>query len=152
MSSAGVAVIREHPTAFLWASTKALAGTAFGINNTFFDYLDIDPTPTWLAVLSRALLVVGWVLAAIGFVWAWWKHPGDRVGHATAAWLVAYTVVVGSAVGPAYSRMRAPVMPILVLYLAGGLWFLVTGLRDRGRSERVAAADDREPQPEPVAT
>jgi 4-amino-4-deoxy-L-arabinose transferase-like glycosyltransferase len=145
MSTAGVDLIRQHPAAFMTGSIKGTFATATGVSFTFFDYLGIDRVPTWLDDGARALLVLAWLGAAVGFGWAWATQRRERVGHAVAALVVAYVVVSGGALGPAYSRMRAPAMPIIVLYLAAGIWWVAHRWRvrrsaDEGRDCTAAPA------------
>lgn len=146
------AVMFEHPALLAWIMLKGSAANLFGPSN-LAHLFGVDNVAIRNAAMQRdfsRFTPLQWVIAfsswVYGFLFLGVLYYGilvlmlregvNNVGLALLVLIVAYIIVVSS--GPeAYSRFRAPIMPILCVIAAAGLISSKAPFSIRGESRPV---------------
>lgn len=132
MASRGAEIIKDTPKGFVISSGKGLFSEVLGVNSYVEPYLGITRWPTPVELLLKALLSITYAFAGWGIVVAW-KHP-PRLPHVLVLCLPAYVLIVS--VGPeAYTRFRAPISALIILFIAPGVVAAARRLRTRTMHE-----------------
>jgi 4-amino-4-deoxy-L-arabinose transferase-like glycosyltransferase len=117
-------ILRDDPVQVLEDALRGLWSELFGVRSKFFGYLGVHPVPDAVAALARAGLLVFYAACAYGIALVI-RARRHRFAHAFVLGVAAY-VLLGSAGPEAFGgrgeRFRAPIMPILILYAAFGVY------------------------------
>jgi 4-amino-4-deoxy-L-arabinose transferase-like glycosyltransferase len=134
----GLSIVVHHPLAAAADGVQGLGSELFGVRAKFFDYLDLRP-PDWLALAALALLLAFYAACGYGIAVVL-RARRNVAAHVFVIGIVLYNLLASAgpeAFGGRGERFRAPIMPILILYAAFGVYTIAA--RRLSRNKSVAA-------------
>jgi len=121
MFSEGVKIIRDDPASFAIVTWRGFLANVFGDSRDterIFGYLGFT-APSAARFLGYSAMTAVWALAAVG-LWSLRRNWPQIWGGITMVVVTFYVLSLSS--GPeSYSRFRAPVTPLIMVLVAGGL-------------------------------
>jgi hypothetical protein len=141
MYRSGIDILTAHPGDTVMGALKGLWNELFSVRVKFFDYLGVGHASGAVGVVAVASMVAFYALFVSGLVLAL-RRRRDLAAHAFVAGIALYVLLASAgpeAVGGRGERFRAPIMPILIVYAAGGaraFYVAARGRSNRGASER----------------
>ncbi len=138
MYRSGIHILTAHPRDAILGALKGLWSELFSVRVKFFDYLGIGHASGVLDVVAVASMVAFYALFVYGLVLVI-RRRRDLAAHAFVVGIALYVLLASAgpeAVGGRGERFRAPIMPILIVYAAGGARTLYASAREsrRGRA------------------
>ena len=126
MYRSGMHILTSHPGGAVLDALGGLWSELFGVRVKFFEYLGFHPATGASEAAAEVLLVAFYAVAAYGMVLVA-RRRRDLLAHAFIVGVACYVLLASAgpeALGGRGERFRAPIMPILILYAARGVYAL----------------------------
>lgn len=137
MYRTGLHIVASHPVDAIIGTIDGLWSELFSVKLKILSHIGLD-SDSFTRGVAVVLLVAFYAVCVYGMVLVV-RRRRDLLAHAFVAGVAFYVLLASAgpeALGGRGERFRAPIVPILILYAAGGAWALYTSVR-RKSSERV---------------
>ncbi len=138
MYRTGIHILAKHPVDAVIGTVDGLWSELFSVKLKIVSHIGPDPDSPAMRGVAIVLLVGFYALCAYGMVLVV-RRRRNLFAHTFVAGVAFYVLLASAgpeALGARGERFRAPIVPILILYAAGGAWALCTSIRRKTAGER----------------